>query len=321
MLEKLNLSDNPGICEDEITLLTGLGSNLNLTDLRLWGVGLGDVSLQFLVAVLHRLSCLENLYLSKNNLGATGTQPFGAIHQPIVSLKVLRLSCNKIGDVCLKSLMHVLHHLSHLEELDLRYNNIGNEGMEPFAAIQQPVRLQNLYLQHNKIGDVCLKSLAGVMHHLSCLKHLDLSNNNVRDEGMEALSTTLHHAPCMEVLNLKDNPVMEVGIKGFAQTIGIMPALKEMKLSSVQTVNLDDTAAMSITSMLTRLPMLECLHLLNISMSTAGFQALAAGMEEHTTLQTLGFAEHLIPEGVDTNKIGTKITFQLFSQVGDENMV
>ncbi|XP_078679042.1 NLR family CARD domain-containing protein 4-like [Branchiostoma floridae x Branchiostoma belcheri] len=234
MLEKLDLSDNPGICKDEITLLTGLVSNLKLTDLRLWGVGLGDVSL--------------------------------------------------------KSLVHVLHHLSHLEILDLSYNSVGKEGMEPFAAIQQPVRLKELYLQHNKIGDVCLKSLAGVMHHLSCLKHLDLSNNNVRDEGMEALSTTLHHAPCMEVLYLQDNPVTEVGIKGFVQTICIMPAQKKLKLGSTQTVNLDDTAVMSITSMLTRLPILECLHLLNISMSTVGLQALTAAMEEHTTVRTLGLA-------------------------------
>ncbi|KAI8512265.1 hypothetical protein Bbelb_089040 [Branchiostoma belcheri] len=247
---------------------------------------IGDVCLRSLAAVLHHLSCLEELYLSHNNIGNEGLEPFAAIQQPVASLKVLNLFENKVGDVCLGSLVAVLHHLSCLERLDLPYNNIGNDGLEPFAAIQQPVAsLKVLDLDHNKIGDVCLGSLAAVLHRLSCLKALALSHNNIRDVGFASFAATLHHAPTLECVTLDDNPVTAVGLQRFVETIPRMPALKELSLFPQQTAHLDDTAAMSICTILTRLPVLKHLYLRNISMQAAGFQAVATAVEEHPTLQ------------------------------------
>ncbi|XP_066295646.1 NLR family CARD domain-containing protein 3-like [Branchiostoma lanceolatum] len=272
---------------------------LNLSDNKI-----GDVCLGSLSAVLRHLSCLEKLDLSWNNIGNNGLEPFSVIQQPVASLKVLDLSRNKIGDVCLKSLVAVLRHLSCLEKLDLSWNNIGNNGLEPFSVIQQPVAsLKVLYLQHNKIGDVCLKSLAAVLHHLSCLTIFDLSMNNIKDTELVSLAANLHHVPSLEMVNLFKNPITAVGIKDFAQTILMMPALKALLLNPQQTAHLDDTAATSITTMLTRLPVLERLDLQNISMDAAGFQAVCTAVEEHTTMQAEGlqYSITLVP-GLDYKK-------------------
>ncbi|KAI8504076.1 hypothetical protein Bbelb_181440 [Branchiostoma belcheri] len=268
-------------------------------------------------------------FLAGRYVADTVNTSSGDLHElvPLDTMEVLQQStliyficgCGGLTRSSLQPLRQILPKLAMLEELNLSFTRdiCEDEITLLLTGLVSNLNLTDLELQRVGLGDVSMKSLTGLMHHLSCLKYLDLSNNNIRDGGLEALATTLHHAPCMEVLKLQDNPVTEVGIKGFVQTICIMPAQKHMYLGSKQTVNLDDTAAMSITSMLTRLPMLECLHLLNISMSTAGFQALTAAMEEHTTLRALGYAEHLIPEGVDTNKMGTKITFRLFRPIGD----
>ncbi|XP_019643334.1 PREDICTED: NACHT, LRR and PYD domains-containing protein 12-like isoform X1 [Branchiostoma belcheri] len=249
---------------------------------------ISDVCLRSLVAVLHHLSCLEKLYLSNNNIGDEGLEPFAAIQHPVANLKVLDLSRNMIGDVCLRSLVAVLHHVPCLEKLDVSHNNIGDTELASFAAIQHPVaNLKVLDLSRNMIGDVCLRSLVAVLHHVPCLENLDLSHNNIGDTELASFAANMHHVPSLQIVRLDCNPITAVGIKDFAQTIPIMPALKELYLEPEETAHLDDTAATSIASMLTRLPVLKGLSLWNISMRAAGLHAVSTAVEEHTTMQEL----------------------------------
>ncbi|KAI8512264.1 hypothetical protein Bbelb_089030 [Branchiostoma belcheri] len=289
-LEDLDLSRN-NIGHDGLEPFAAIQQPVaSLKELDLSHNKIGDVCVGSLAAVLHHLSCLEKLYLHENNIGNEGLEPFAAIQQPVASLKVLNLYHNKIGDVCVGSLAAVLHHLSCLEKLSLSHNNIGHDGLEPFAAIQQPVvSLKELDLSHNKIGDVCARSLAVVLRHLSCLKTLALSHNNIRDVGVASFAATFHHAPCLEYVYLGHNPVTAVGLQRFAETIHRMSALKglSLDLSPQQTVHLDDTTAMSICTILTRLPVLTHLYLCNISLHAAGFQAVVTAVEEHPTFEAL----------------------------------
>ncbi|XP_078605465.1 uncharacterized protein LOC144878581 isoform X4 [Branchiostoma floridae x Branchiostoma japonicum] len=172
----------------------------------------------------------------------------------------------------------------------------GNEGLEPFAAIQHPVaNLKELHLYDNKIGNVCLRSLAAVLHHLPCLKKLDLSCNSIRDADLASLATSLHHVPSLQFITLCNNPITEMDIKDFAQTIPKMPALKQLNLVPYKTAHLDDTASTSISTMLTRLPALERLNLTNISMQDAGFRDMVTAVEERSVDLKLLYSEHLVP--------------------------
>ncbi|XP_019643331.1 PREDICTED: uncharacterized protein LOC109484492 [Branchiostoma belcheri] len=307
-LEKLDLSHN-NIGNDGLEPFAAIQQPVaNLKVLNLSHNMIGDVCLRSLVAVLHHLSCLEKLNLSGNNIGNDGLEFFAAIQHPVANLKVLYLSHNKIGDVCLRSLVAVLHHLPGLEKLDLSHNNIGNDGLEPFTAIQQPVAsLKVLDLSCNKIGDVCLRSLVAVLHHLSCLEKLDLSHNNIGDTELSSFAANLRHVPSLQlqIVTLDHNPITAVGIKDFAQTIPMMPALKELILKPHHIAHLDDTAATSIATMLSRLPVLEHLKLWNISMRAAGLQAVSTAVEEHTSMQRLWYETHLpLPEEVWTKLSG-----------------
>ncbi|CAH1271945.1 NLRC5 [Branchiostoma lanceolatum] len=269
---------------------------------------IGDVCLRSLAAVLHHLSCLERLDLSKNSIGNEGLEPFAAIQQPVASLKVLDLSCNEIGDVCLGSLAAVLHHLSCLEDLNLSRNNIGNEGLEHFASIQEPVAsLKRLSLSNNMIGDVCLRSLSAVLHHLPYLKDLDLAHNNIEDTELGSLAASLHHVPHLQAVSLNDNPITAVGIKEFAQTIPMMPALKKLHLKPQQTAHLDDTAATSIATMLTRLPVLDDLDMQNISMQAAGFRDMNRAVKDCAADFQMFYSWSLVPEDVSYSTISGEI--------------
>ncbi|XP_078585946.1 uncharacterized protein LOC144867752 [Branchiostoma floridae x Branchiostoma japonicum] len=263
---------------------------------------IGDVCMESLSNVLHHLPCLEELDLSKNCIGDELRRPFTAIQHPVARLKKLNLCCNRIGDVCLGSLIGVLHHMSNLEELHLFHNcigikgfqsyqdeqsishhDLGDEWMKPFAAIQQPAILKILSLSRNTMGDVCMRSLTAVLHHLSCLQELHLSNNNINDTELTSFAAKLHHVPNLKVLNLYWNPITEVGIKDFAHTIPIMPVLMDLYLCPCQPVYLCDTAAMSITTTLlmalTKLPVLECLGLENIQVER--FMDMSDAADKH----------------------------------------
>ncbi|KAI8518731.1 hypothetical protein Bbelb_047480 [Branchiostoma belcheri] len=259
----------------------------NVRSLNLRKTGLTPESLQALGEILPKLVMLEKLDLSGNrDIG--DNEIILQIEESKLCLTDLKLQGCGIGDLFLKSFTAVLDHFHCLVNLDFSHNKIGNKGLEPFSVLEQPVpSLKKLDLSHNEIGDVCLRSLAAVLHHLPCLKKLDLSDNNIKDTELASLVSNMHHVPSLQIVGLDHNPITAVGIKYFAQTIPMMPALKILNLVPQQTAHLDDTAASSIASMLTRLPVLVELSLWNISMRAAGLQAVRRAVKEHTTMQAL----------------------------------
>ena len=79
---------------------------------------------------------------------------------------------------------------------------------------------QELYLDHNQIGDAGLTALAKAVESgaLASLEWLWLNNNSIVDVGMQALASAVSKGalPQLKLLGLSDNAIGDIGISALA---------------------------------------------------------------------------------------------------------
>ncbi|KAG7477441.1 hypothetical protein MATL_G00069650 [Megalops atlanticus] len=212
-------------------------------------------------------SHLVELDLSCNNLGDSGVERLCAgLKSPNCKLQRLGLdSCFVAEKSCVTVASALQSVPSHLIELDLSCNNLGDSGVKRLCAgLKSPnCKLQRLRLSGCRVTERGFASLATVLHsNPSYLKELDLSNNHPGDSGIRALSTGLKDHSCkLETLLLG-----ECNLTGGC---------------------CDDLASV-LSSPTSELRDLE---LKDNELQDSGVRALAAGLEDpHCKLQRLGLS-------------------------------
>ncbi|XP_076846716.1 NACHT, LRR and PYD domains-containing protein 3-like isoform X2 [Brachyhypopomus gauderio] len=157
---------------------------------------------------------------------------------PSSHLRELKLNNNKPGDSGVKQLSALLEdpHCT-LEKLDLSECSIGEEGC---AALCSALRsnpsshLRELNLNYNKLGDSGVKQLSALLEDPHCtLEKLDLSTCSIGEEGCAALCSALRSNPSSHLRELKLNN-NEPGDSGVKQ----LSALLEDPHSTLETLNI-----------------------------------------------------------------------------------
>ncbi|XP_053499492.1 NACHT, LRR and PYD domains-containing protein 12 [Ictalurus furcatus] len=240
-LRELNLSGN-SIGDTGLRLLTeGLGNvksklkKLSLSYCRITPQGCFTMASQ----LLPRLPHLKVLDLSENSLRQTGIQSLAThLKNPECKLETLRLKDCRVTPEGSRALASALIlNPSHLKELDLHWNNPGDDpGVEQLAAVMRdPLsKLEVLWLSYGLLTEKTCEALASV---LSCsaahLKAVDLSGNSIQDTGVELLSAGLRSPHCkLEILRLAFCDITEGGATALASALTANPiTLKELDLS------------------------------------------------------------------------------------------
>uniref|UniRef100_A0A8C4Q5G7 Leucine rich repeat containing 34 n=1 Tax=Eptatretus burgeri TaxID=7764 RepID=A0A8C4Q5G7_EPTBU len=105
----------------------------------------------------------------------------------------------RLGDAEANRLVSSLHRTISIAVLDLRYNNISDNGTIVLAKLlKDPYTLTTLNLSYNNIGAKGAQAIAQAMHDNVSLQKLILSGNPLSNEGGVAISSMLlrNHALC-----------------------------------------------------------------------------------------------------------------------------
>jgi uncharacterized protein (TIGR02996 family) len=119
-------------------------------------------------------------------------------------------------------------HFSHLVELVVHGNSIGDRGVRALAGSGNFPALRGLDLMSNKIGDDGVIALAG-SPHLSGLRALGLGSNQIGDAGALALARSPHLAG-LETLDLSYNAIGPKGARALAESESLAN-LRDLNLS------------------------------------------------------------------------------------------
>ncbi|XP_026783264.3 NLR family, CARD domain containing 5 isoform X2 [Pangasianodon hypophthalmus] len=217
-----------------LCLLASLHTLIELEEIELIGLRMGDGGIEELVKHIPKWTRLRKINLSENRVSDRAGEMLVKALSHCRALQQIQLSRNNLGHSFAAMLGQVLPSLSELSELDLSENQLGSEGCSSLceglvsmkalkklhltsigtsdlvtvaSCLKHCTSIEDISLSWNKCeNDVVLK-LAEVLPQCSKLKRLDLEANNINTSGAKALATCLHFCPWIEVIRLWRNPI------------------------------------------------------------------------------------------------------------------
>jgi Ran GTPase-activating protein (RanGAP) involved in mRNA processing and transport len=189
-LESLYLSGNEIGPAGARALAHALTKNTQLRSLHLSGNNIGEEGARFLADGISGNAALRALYLGTNGIGAAGMQSLATALTQNKSLEELTLGQNKGGSAGVRHLASAFAtgHVA-LSTLELGKNGVDQEGAIALARSLCGVnRLQNLYMDHNPLGDVGASAFGALLAQNSELRVLDLSYTHMSLLGLRELS-------------------------------------------------------------------------------------------------------------------------------------
>lgn len=195
-------------------------------------------------------------------------------------LSVLQLGYNMLGDVGTAVLAPAI---GQLESLDLGFNSIGDLGCVAIAEAR-PLRLQNLYLAGNKIGQEGATALAHQMilggggETSRCrLRSLYLTGNHIGSEGVEAIARAVVESEAHRNVGTMQELYLGAGMVGCMAVAPLLQGSSRMKILSLPNCEIkDDSLGLlcnSLESNSFRLP-LESLQLSFNRITCTGIESL-----------------------------------------------
>lgn len=203
---------------DDAAEQLALAPNLaNLEELDLGENEIAETGARALAASPH-LGRLRRLELRGNRLGPAGAEALAGSER-LASLERLGLAGNEVGLPRLLSLSGA-HHLLRVPALDLTGNGLTAAALQ--AIFHRPVgsegavRLRELDLSFNELGDDGAR-LVAKCPHLASLTLLRLANCGIGDDGARALANAPHLNE-VEELALENNPIGDPGFRAWPGT-------------------------------------------------------------------------------------------------------
>ncbi|KAI8489425.1 positive regulation of MHC class I biosynthetic process [Branchiostoma belcheri] len=171
-----------------------------------------------LYGLRHLLKKLKLRDWSLDNMIKLSTQMFQHFHM----LEDIDLSWNNISDEAVPGFAEGLASCQNLKKVNLRHNKLSNKGdfLPPLP------NLEEIDLGFNNIGDEAVSGLAEGLGSCQSLKKVDLSHNKLSDRG-----DFLPPLPNLEEINLSHNDISDEAVPGLAESLGSCQNLKKVDLS------------------------------------------------------------------------------------------
>ncbi|KAK6318143.1 hypothetical protein J4Q44_G00114340 [Coregonus suidteri] len=240
-------------------------------------------------------SHLRELDLTDNEPGDSGVELLSAVlEDPHCELQTLSLSWCVVKEEGFGFLASALRsNPSHLRELDLSKNTLGDSTVELLSVVLEDCKLERLRLSHCSVTEEDCAFLASALRsNPSHLRELDLDWNPVVKLGLKELSVVLDDPLCqLETLRLSEDPrckleklslyscqIKEEGCAALASALRSNPShLRELDLS----YNNPGDSGVELLSAVLEDPLcqLEILKLWHCAITEEGFASLASALK------------------------------------------
>ncbi|XP_072552305.1 NACHT, LRR and PYD domains-containing protein 3-like [Salminus brasiliensis] len=306
-LRELNLGSNKLQDQGAKLLSAGLTSpHCKLEVLRLECCSITDEGCAVLVQALKSNSLhLKELNLNNNHLGESGLKELSdLLKDPLCKLETLQLCNCCIREPGCADLANAikLHRSSHLRELNLSWNKMGDSGVKVLSdLLEDPhCKLEELQLECCGITEEgCAALVKALISKPSNLRKLNLNYNQPGESGRKGLSDLLKDPNCklqtlqlceaslLQELNLSFRKLGDSGVQLLCDLLED-PLCKLEKLNLCK-CNLTESSCAHLASALNSNP--SCLRALTLSLNTlqdSGVRMLSAALvNPHSKLEKL----------------------------------
>ncbi|XP_026106257.1 NACHT, LRR and PYD domains-containing protein 12-like [Carassius auratus] len=241
-LKDLDMSNNNLQDSGMKKLKNGLeNTNCTLKKLRLSDCSITEEGYKALASALRsNPSHLIELDLTGNDPGQSGVKELNDLLQhPNCQLKTLSLRrCSITEKQCFILTSALKSNPSHLRELNLSENKLGDSGVENLSDLlmNPQFNLKILHLCGCRITEKqCLILTSALKTNPSHLRELDLSGNKIKNSGVNHLCDILKDSQCkLERLSLNDCGITDVACLAqcLSETKSTKVLLKELDLSN-----------------------------------------------------------------------------------------
>ncbi|XP_058622454.1 NACHT, LRR and PYD domains-containing protein 3-like isoform X3 [Onychostoma macrolepis] len=271
-LEKLDLCDCR-ITEKQSLILSSALNPSHLRELNLSWNQITNTGVNHLCDVLKDSDCkLERLRLRSCGLTDEGCSAVtSALKSNPSHLRELNLSDNKLGDSGVKNLSDLLMNpQSKLEKLDLCgcWFTEKQSLILTSALKSNPSHLRELKLSRNNLGDSGVKSLSDLLMNTQCkLEKLDLCDCRITEKQSLILTSALKSNPShLRELNLSRNQIRNTGVNHLCDILKD----SDCKLERLRLIYCSITDVSSLSQYLRNTKALQFLKELNLSKNKIG---------------------------------------------------
>ena len=243
---------------------------------------------------LEKYEHVKHLILARDKLKLSSLKILVSNIKYLSLLREIDMRCNEIGDEGLIELSKGFKCIPLVETINLRENNIGDSGIKVFAAnLNLLSNLRSLNLNWNLINDEGMKALSHA--NLINLELLKLKENNIGKEGMIEFSHNLNNFINLRHLDLGWNSIGGEGMKEFSHNMHILKDLNFLLLSKNE---IGDFGIKEFASNISTLQHLETLLLWNNKIGDEGGESLIKEIERCGSLKTLDISINIMREEV-----------------------
>ncbi|XP_071998950.1 leucine-rich repeat-containing protein 34 isoform X1 [Engystomops pustulosus] len=198
------------------------------------------------------------------------------------------MAVTRVTDEDFLAISHVLKHNSFITDLDLRFNNLTNNGAVHIAKfLQDNCSLFHVNLMGNDIETEGAEHIAKALHRNDSLRSLRMTGNKIGNKGGMFFAAMLQINTSLEELDLGD---CDLGIQSL---IAFATVLKQNK--SIKSINLNrplfyvsqEDTSIHIAQMLKVNNTLQEIHLSKHEMTDSGVERLCEALQENKTLRYL----------------------------------
>uniref|UniRef100_A0A3Q3EIE5 NLR family CARD domain containing 5 n=1 Tax=Labrus bergylta TaxID=56723 RepID=A0A3Q3EIE5_9LABR len=239
---KLNKIDT---ADSGLDLLAAMEGLTQIEEIGLDGWMMADKGLEQLTRLLPLWGGLRRFSLSKSLISdQSGDKLLDAL-KCCSHLEELHLCSNSLGDLTAARMALVLPSLTHITVLDISENNIRYEGS---VSLSKAIMcLKNLTKILTSVGTPELCAVASSLAHCPLIQHVGLGWNNCGDNVAEELARVMPLCHRLSVIDLESNSVSVTGAEALFEALQSCPALQLIRLwrnkitpSEAQSLSLQD---------------------------------------------------------------------------------